>query len=55
MPASSNAILDQLGVPSDERDFVHLGKGGCEIKLGREVIKPTAVFPRFEVPVGAAV
>ncbi|KAL3770785.1 hypothetical protein ACHAW5_008395 [Stephanodiscus triporus] len=55
MPASSNAILDQLGVPSDERDFVHLSRGGCEIKLGREVIKPTAVFPRFEVPVGAAV
>jgi methionyl-tRNA synthetase len=54
MPASSNAILDQLGVPADERDFVHLGREGCEIKLGREVIKPTAVFPRFEVPVGAA-
>ena len=29
MPASSNAILDQLGVPSDERDFVHLGRGGA--------------------------
>lgn len=54
MPASSNAILDQLGVPADERDFDHLGKGGCEIRLGREVIKPFAVFPRFEVPVGAA-
>jgi methionyl-tRNA synthetase len=54
MPASSNAILDQLGVPADERDFAHLGREGCEIRLGKEVIKPTAVFPRFEVPVGAA-
>ena len=55
MPTSSNVILDQLGVPKDERDFSHLDTAGCEIKLGREVIKPTAVFPRFEVPVAAAV
>lgn len=54
MPTSSNIILDQLGVPKDERDFSHLGRAGCEIQLGREVMKPTAVFPRFEVPVVAA-
>lgn len=55
MPTSSNLILDQLGVPRDERDFSHLCMAGCEIKLGREVMKPTAVFPRFEVPIAAAV
>jgi methionyl-tRNA synthetase len=53
MPTSSNAILDQLAVPDDEREFEHLGKEECKILLGREVSKPTAVFPRFEVPVAA--
>eukprot|EP00580_Thalassiosira_gravida_P017836 CAMPEP_0201658382 /NCGR_PEP_ID=MMETSP0494-20130426/1278_1 /ASSEMBLY_ACC=CAM_ASM_000839 /TAXON_ID=420259 /ORGANISM="Thalassiosira gravida, Strain GMp14c1" /LENGTH=591 /DNA_ID=CAMNT_0048135361 /DNA_START=41 /DNA_END=1816 /DNA_ORIENTATION=- len=50
MPTSSNVILDQLGVPEDEREFEHLGKEECKILLGREVGKPKAVFPRFEVP-----
>ena len=31
MPASLNTILDQLGVPSDERDF---GQGGVQDKVG---------------------
>jgi len=57
MPTSSNVILDQLGVPANERDFVHLnndnddGLGEYKIKLGRTIMKPMAVFPRFEVPV----
>lgn len=50
MPTSSNVILDQLGVPEDEREFKHLGMEECKILLGREVGKPKAVFPRFEVP-----
>jgi methionyl-tRNA synthetase len=50
MPTSSNVILDQLGVPEDEREFEHLDKEECKIMLGREVGKPHAVFPRFEVP-----
>ena len=50
MPTSSNVILDQLGVPKDERDFEHLDKKECKILLGREVSKPKAVFPRFDVP-----
>ena len=53
MPTSSNVILDQLGVPEDEREFEHLGKEECKILLGREVSKPKAVFPRFDVPVKA--
>jgi methionyl-tRNA synthetase len=55
MPSSSNVILDQLSVPKEERRFEHLGKEECKIVLGREVDKPTAVFPRFEVPVGEVV
>lgn len=56
MPTSSNVILDQLGVPANERDFVHLNndndwQGEYKIKLGRPIMKPMAVFPRFEVPV----
>ncbi|KAL7544646.1 hypothetical protein ACHAWF_008019 [Thalassiosira exigua] len=54
MPKSSNVILDQLGVPEDEREFVHLGREECWIAKGREVKKPKAVFPRFEVPAAAA-
>jgi methionyl-tRNA synthetase len=50
MPASSNMILDQLGIPKDEREFEHLAKEECKILLGRTISKPTAVFPRFEVP-----
>lgn len=50
MPTSSNVILDQLGVPENERDFEHLDKEECKILLGREVNKPKAVFPRFEIP-----
>jgi len=50
MPTSSNVILDQLGVPADEREFEHLAKEECKIQLGSEVGKPKAVFPRFEVP-----
>merc|ERR1711966_617786 len=44
------AILDQLGVPQEERTFGNLGKDEFKILLGREVGKPKAVFPRFEVP-----
>lgn len=50
MPTSSNKILDQLGVPEDERGFEHLEMESCKIQKGREVSKPQAVFPRFEVP-----
>lgn len=56
MPTSSNVILDQLGVPANERDFIHLnhdddGREEFKIKLGRTIMKPMAVFPRFEVPI----
>jgi methionyl-tRNA synthetase len=50
MPTSSNVILDQLGIPQNERGFEHLEKEECRILLGRKIDKPTAVFPRFELP-----
>ena len=50
MPSSSNKILDQLGVPENERGFEHLENESCKIQKGKEVSKPQAVFPRFEVP-----
>lgn len=50
MPTSANVILDQLGVPQEEREFEHLGPEACKIRLGSEVGKPKAVFPRFDVP-----
>lgn len=53
MPTSSNMILDQLGIPEDEREFEHLAKDECKISLGKEISKPKAVFPRFEVPVAS--
>ena len=51
---SSNSILDQLGIPENEREFEHLGKEECKVALGRAISKPTAVFPRFEVPVAVS-
>ena len=53
MPTSSNMILDQLGIPEVEREFEHLAKDECKISLGKEISKPKAVFPRFEVPVAS--
>lgn len=55
MPTSSNVILDQLSVPKEERSFEHLGKEECKIVFGQGVEKPTAVFPRFEVPASEVV
>jgi methionyl-tRNA synthetase len=48
MPESSNKILDILTVPKEERTFAHLDS--CAIKLGAQVSKPEAVFPRLELP-----
>lgn len=49
IPTASGKILDQLGVPEEERTFEYLEKG-CVVK-GREINKPVGVFPRIEVPV----
>jgi methionyl-tRNA synthetase len=45
MPDSAGRLLDQLGVPSDARDFAALGAKG-RLKPGSELPPPEPVFPR---------
>eukprot|EP00559_Dactyliosolen_fragilissimus_P004422 CAMPEP_0184870364 /NCGR_PEP_ID=MMETSP0580-20130426/37213_1 /TAXON_ID=1118495 /ORGANISM="Dactyliosolen fragilissimus" /LENGTH=591 /DNA_ID=CAMNT_0027372401 /DNA_START=247 /DNA_END=2022 /DNA_ORIENTATION=+ len=50
VPQSSNAMLDQLCVPKDERDFRCVEPlGEYKIVQGRTIEKPTGVFPRLEL------
>jgi methionyl-tRNA synthetase len=46
MPESAAKLLDQLGVPSDARDFAALGPKG-RLRPGTELPPPTPVFPRY--------
>ena len=46
IPTSANEILDQLGIPKDERTFDHLET--CSVELGTPISKPKGVFPRLE-------
>jgi len=48
IPSSANKILDQLGVPENERAFTHLESS--PIKHGTPISKPKGIFPRFDVP-----
>ena len=48
IPSSANKILDQLGVPENERTFDHLESS--PIKHGTPISKPKGIFPRFDVP-----
>ncbi len=47
MPTSCSAILDQLAVPADERDFAHLASG---LRAGTQLPAPQGVFPRWVEP-----
>lgn len=49
IPTAANKILDQLGVPMNERTFDHLDDG-FSIRLGTPIMKPEGIFPRIEVP-----
>ena len=46
MPQSANALLDQLKIPADCRDFAAIG-GARRDDLPVDIEKPQAVFPRF--------
>ncbi len=46
MPKSAGLLLDQLGVPQNERDFAALGVKG-RLKPSVELPPPTPVFPRY--------
>jgi methionyl-tRNA synthetase len=49
MPASSNKLLDLLGVPQNERGFDRLG-GKYRLAPGTALPAPAAVFPRYVEP-----
>ena len=46
MPNSSDKLLEQLGVPDDERKFSHLSKSSCLVP-GRAISQPKGIFPRI--------
>ena len=48
IPDGSSVILDQLGVPSAERDFTFLEKGA--VAMGTKLEKYDPVYPRIEMP-----
>ena len=52
MPESSARLLDILGIPADQRDFVALGGPG-RIKAGTKLPTPTGIFPRYIEPTAA--
>ncbi len=45
MPASGAALLDQLAVSEDERDFASFEQA---LEAGRALPKPQGIFPRFQ-------
>ncbi|MFY9288796.1 MAG: methionine--tRNA ligase [Alphaproteobacteria bacterium] len=46
MPTASNALLDQLAVPHDQRNFANLTKDFA-LKPGTPLPAPAGVFPRY--------
>ncbi|BDI61156.1 methionine--tRNA ligase [Qipengyuania nanhaisediminis] len=55
VPEKAAILLEQLGVPSDERGYDALGDHGWYQRLvasGFTVAKPIPVFPRLELPAG---
>ena len=49
MPRAAATLLDQLGIPDEERAFDRLG-GGHRIAAGSKLPAPSPVFPRFVEP-----
>ncbi len=54
VPASAAKLLDILGIPTGERGFDRLGKGGTRIAAGTTLPPPAPVFPRYVEPEAAA-
>ena len=53
VPERATSLLDQLGIPSDERNYAALDDDDWYQRLvdsGYAVDKPTPVFPRLELP-----
>ena len=52
VPASAATILDQLGVPEDERGFAAFGDPawyGRRVATGAKLAAPVGAFPRLEL------
>ena len=57
VPASADKLLDQLGIPADERGYANLADGEWYQRLvatGFKVSQPVGVFPRLELPAEVA-
>ncbi len=48
MPVSSDALLDQLGIPADKRTFKELNSSSA-LGVGQGIREPVGLFPRVEV------
>jgi methionyl-tRNA synthetase len=56
IPASAGKLLDQMGVPAEERTWAALGDEGRYARLagaGFTMAAPTGIFPRLELPAEA--
>ncbi len=53
IPGAASALLDTMGIPSDQRDFAALSDVHWYTRLV-ESGTPTPIFPRLEIPAGAA-
>ena len=49
VPKGAGALLDQLAVAPDARDFAHLGETG-RLEAGAKLPPPQSVFPRLAAP-----
>jgi methionyl-tRNA synthetase len=53
VPGSADRLLDQMGIPADERNFAALNDGSLYQRLrasGFRLAQPVGVFPRLELP-----
>jgi methionyl-tRNA synthetase len=56
IPAKASALLDQLGIPTDERSYAAIDDASWFNRLlasGYTVAPPTPLFPRLELPAEA--
>jgi len=56
IPDSAARLLDQMGIPADERSFAALSDGNSYGRLaasGFSLAAPTGIFPRLEIPAEA--
>jgi methionyl-tRNA synthetase len=57
VPESASKVLDQLGIPSDERSYAALTDAGwymARVATGENIGQPVPAFPRLELPEDAA-